>query len=141
MKAACFKYALLVAAVFALLICLALAKGGNCKNECEAAMDKLKDCKEEECTQICNATKLCVCPDGCQSCFDDVVEPNGDIVKKNKCSGCTDKDGYNFDKDILPKLQKEAKAIGCKTGSSSRSAHFSFALLAFSALIGTCVVL
>jgi hypothetical protein len=120
------------------------AKGGNCKNECEAKLDKLKDCKTEECTQSCSTTNSsdvddnCVCPGGCQSCFDDVM--GTDLVGKSKCSGCTDKNGYNFDKDVLPKLQKEAKAIGCTSDSSSRGAHFNFAL-ALSALVVSSFIL
>ena len=137
------KYVLLVAALIALLICLANAKGGNCKNECEASLDKLEDCKTEEYTQICNTTNSvdnCVCPGGCQSCFDSVVGTHGEILGKSKCSGCTDKNGYNFDEDVLPKLQKEAKAIGCTADSSSRSSHFNFAL-AFSALVVSSFIL
>ena len=144
-----FNYALLVASVFALSICLTMAKGGNCKNECESAMGILEDCKKEECTQVCNTTSSsgnnvvgtenCVCPSGCQSCFDDLLGTDGGFFKKNKCRGCTDKNGYNFDKNVLPDLEKEAEAIGCTAGSS-KSANFNFALI-FISFFGICFVL
>ena len=91
MKVRCFNYALLVASVFALSICSTMAKGGNCKNECESAMGILEDCKKEECTQVCNTTSSsgnkvvgtenCVCPSGCQSCFDDLLGTDGGFFK------------------------------------------------------------
>lgn len=133
MKATFLNRALLAVAVFTLSICLANARGGNCKNNCEAAIDELKECKKEECTQVCNITisvdekNNCVCPSRCQSCFDDVVGTDGGLEKKT-CRGCTNKEGYNFDKDVLPKLQKEAEAIGCTASSGGTIYRFNVAL-------------
>ena len=89
----------------------ALAAGGNCKNECETAMNPFHDCVAQECTQnttACsdnNTATPCVCPSECQACYADLYG--------SKCGGCTNKNGYDFDKDVAPTIKAQAEGMGC----------------------------
>ena len=124
---------LIVALLAALTPLNTYAKGGNCKNECESAMGKpFEDCKKAECTQVTTAacskannssdtSAGCKCPTECQACYDDVIGGSGGFMEKSKskCVGCTDKNGYDFNKDVWPGLRKEAEGMGCNANSSS----------------------
>ena len=90
---------------------VSLAGGGNCENECKSAMKPFRDCVEKECTQNVTACSdnsnvtACVCPSECQECYADLYG--------SKCGGCTNKNGYDFDKDVGPTIKAEAESMGC----------------------------
>ena len=109
-------------AVCALIMMLAalpvsLAGGGNCKNECESAMKPFSDCVAAHCTQDVTACSdnstatdnssatACICPAECQECYVDLYG--------SKCGGCTNKNGYDFDKDVGPTIKAQAESMGC----------------------------
>tara|TARA_Y100000361_G_C11141158_1_gene335163 strand:- start:1031 stop:1420 length:390 start_codon:yes stop_codon:yes gene_type:complete len=89
--------------------------GGNCENVCNYQIDNYwTPCIEANCPQmghtLCptkNAT-TCVCSKNCQMCVDDLF---------NECGGCTNKKGYDFDKDVEPEYKKIAENMGCNRGS------------------------
>jgi hypothetical protein len=127
---------LLLAAV--LLPHLGESKGGNCKNECQAAMGKpFTDCKEKGCTQLPCASTVkplssnCTCPTECQACYDDILDGGGFMSKsKAKCVGCTDKGGYDFNKDVWPELRKEAEDMGCNGNANTGGGVKTFNMVA-----------
>jgi len=108
--------------------------GGNCENVCKYQIDNYwTPCLENNCPQIgalCptgNAT-TCVCSSGCQSCVDDLY---------NECGGCTNKYGYDFDKEYGPEYKKLAEDMGCNSATANlpiRSLSF-FCLLACTAYL------
>ena len=88
--------------------------GGNCENVCNYQIDNYwTPCVEENCPQIhglCptrNAT-TCVCSKNCQMCVDDLY---------NECGGCSNKYGYNFDKNVGPKYKNISENMGCNSGN------------------------
>ena len=86
--------------------------GGNCKNLCSNARKPkyYATCQSEHCNKtgacVSNAATACTCSEDCQECFADVYD---------QCGGCTDKNGYDFDKNDAPEIKKEAEAMGCNT--------------------------
>ena len=58
---------------------------------------------------------VCECGSGCQECFDDIYGE-----EKKSCSGCKNKDGFDFDKDVAPDIKKQAEEMGCSEGSAPR---------------------
>ena len=87
--------------------------GGNCENVCNYQIDNYWDsCLADNCPQIgelctpVNAT-TCICSKNCQICVDDLY---------NQCGGCSNKNGYNFDKDYAEKYKKIAQDMGCNKG-------------------------
>ena len=90
----------------------ALAAGGNCKNECEGTpTTQFAKCVAQECTQNVTACSdnstatSCVCPSECQACYADIYG--------SKCGGCSNKNGYDWDKDVGPTIKAQAEGMGC----------------------------
>ena len=110
------KFTNLQFALFASTLSSATAAGGgNCKNVCNAAITPhWGNCLIDECTQMGTAPCLtsdtesaqvaCVCPSECQGCVDDVY---------SACGGCTDKTGYDWDRDFQETYKLAAEAMGC----------------------------
>lgn len=91
--------------------------GGNCKNVCNYQIDNYwTPCLDENCPQIgelCtpkNAT-TCVCSNECQMCVEDLYR---------ECGDCTDKYGYDFNKEYGPTYKKLAEDMGCNSGSANK---------------------
>lgn len=87
--------------------------GGNCENVCNYQIDNYwTPCIEDNCPQInnmCptrNATTR-ICSNDCQMCIDDLY---------NECGGCTNKYGFDFDKELGPKYKSIAEDMGCNSG-------------------------
>ena len=109
---------LLIAALCTLPAALA-GSGGNCKNLCMNARKDIyyADCITEHCNAACNAT--CACSADCQECFADVY---------NACGGCTNKNGFDFDKQDGPGIKKTAEEYGCNSASGVEPAMGALAL-------------
>lgn len=118
------------------LLCCAIptiitaSTGGNCENVCNYQIDNYwSSCLEDNCPQIGNSlcptgnATTCTCNKNCQMCVDDLY---------NECGGCTNKYGYNFDKDVGPKYKKLAEDMGCNNGMIIRP---TISLLIFCILI------
>tara|TARA_B100000902_G_scaffold220914_1_gene209788 strand:- start:805 stop:1191 length:387 start_codon:yes stop_codon:yes gene_type:complete len=109
--------------------------GGNCENVCNYQIDNYwESCLSDNCPQIgelctpVNAT-TCVCGKNCQMCVDDLY---------NECGGCSNKYGYNFDKNVADKYKELAEDMGCN--SAGIDSPF-ISLLIICLLISTIVVL
>lgn len=87
--------------------------GGNCENVCKYQIDNYwTPCLEDNCPQIgemCNPVNAttCVCSNDCQMCVDDLY---------NECGGCTNKYGFDFNKELGAKYKKQAEEMGCSSG-------------------------
>lgn len=120
-----------------LLLCLVIpnmilsSTGGNCENVCNYQIDNYwTSCLDNNCPQIgelctpVNAT-TCICSKNCQTCVDDLY---------NECGGCSNKYGYDFDKDVAPKYKKLAEDMGCNKADNVKPL---ISLLIFCLFIGT----
>ena len=82
---------------------------------------------DHSCAVCGNATDSCKCAQGCQDCFNDVY---------NACGGCSNKDGYDFDKTVAPVVKKQAESMGCSgAGANTVAASAFLAVVAMTALL------
>ena len=108
--------------------------GGNCENVCNYQIDNYwTPCIESNCPQngdLCNHVNAstCICSKDCQMCVDDLY---------NQCGGCSNKNGYNFDKNYADKYKKLAEDMGCNKGNTVKPI---MNLLIFCLLISTFVL-
>ena len=109
--------------------------GGNCENVCNYQIDNYwTPCLDDNCPQInglCptrNAT-TCVCSADCQMCVDDLY---------NECGGCTNKYGYDFNKDSGPKYKKLAEDMGCN--NATRNIHIISLSILFCLFVSTALI-
>jgi hypothetical protein len=101
--------------------------GGNCQNVCQYQIDNYwTPCIDDNCPQIgellCptrNAT-TCTCSQNCQMCVDDLY---------NECGGCSNKYGYDFDKEYSSKYKKLAEDMGCNKANKTTQPLLSLTLL------------
>mgnify|MGYP000852609515 CR=1 FL=1 len=107
--------------VFTTINCSSAASGGNCKNLCENAMKDMyfQNCLNEHSCIECQCVNCgnCTCSEECQECYDDVY---------NACGDCTDKNMYNFDKDVAPKIKERAERMNCSDATTLTTTILSF---------------
>ena len=60
---------------------------------------------------------------------------------KAKCVGCTDKNGYDFNKDVWPELRKKAEDMGCQGNANSGSVKAFNVVAVFLVVVGVFSVL